>query len=229
MEETNTAIAKDEFDYEIKIIKKRYYFKEYKCHNCHNIVRENIPKNLKEENQYGNKVQAHVLSLTNIANVPFNKTRRIITGLTSNEINLSEGYIAKLQKRASNLLEDFIIDLKDYIYTVSTIHWDDTVIFVNKKASCLRAYCDDDFILYTAHERKNKTGLDEDDILNKLPSTTRVVHDHNMVNYNKDYVYINVECCVHLERDLEKVKLNIPESTWSKKLKELFMRILGLI
>ena len=222
LEETNTAIAKDEFDYEIKIIKKRYYFKEYKCHNCHNIVRENIPKNLKEENQYGNKVQAHVLSLTNVANVPFNKTRRIITGLTSNEINLSEGYIAKLQKRASNLLEDFIIDLKDYIYTVSTIHWDDTVIFVNKKASCLRAYCDDDFILYTAHERKNKTGLDEDDILNKLPSTTRVVHDHNMVNYNKDYVYINVECCVHLERDLEKVKLNIPESTWSKKLKELF-------
>ena len=33
---------------------------------------------------------------------------------------------------------------------------------------------------------------------------------------------MNVECCIHLERDLEKVKLNIPESTWSKKLKELF-------
>ena len=52
--------------------------------------------------------------------------------------------------------------------------------------------------------------------------TTKVVHDHNKVNYNDEYVYVNVECCIHLERDLEKVKLNIPESTWSKKLKELF-------
>lgn len=222
LKELNESITKDELDYEIKIIKKRYYFKEYECENCHRIVRQNIPNNLKEENQYGNKVQAHVLSLTNIGNVPINKTRRIITGLTSNEINLSEGYIAKLQKRASVLLESFIKDLKEYICTLNVIHWDDTVIFVNGKKACLRGYCDKNAILYTAHEQKNKKGLDKDDILGRLSKETKVVHDHNIVNYNDSYIYINVECCIHLERDLEKVKLNIPESTWSKNLKELF-------
>lgn len=222
LQELNTSITKDELDYEIKIIKKRYYFKEYECKECHNTVRKNIPNKIKEENQYGNKVQAHALSLTNIGNVPINKTRRIISGLTSDEINLSEGYISKLQKRASNLLEDYIKTLKEYIYTLDILHWDDTVIFINGKQACLRGYCNNNVILYTAHEQKNKKGLDEDNILNKLSSTTRVVHDHNKVNYNSEYIYVNVECCIHLERDLEKVKLNIEESTWSKKLKELF-------
>lgn len=222
LKDLNKAVIKDELDYEIKIIKKRYSFKEYECSDCGSKVRANIPNNLKEENQYGNKVQAHALSLTNVGNMPFNKTRRIISGLTSNEINLSEGYISKLQKRASSLLDDFINDLKKHILNLRVMHWDDTVIFVNGKKSCLRAYCDNDIILFTAHEQKNKKGLDEDDILNKMPKEAKVVHDHNKVNYNEEYVYVNVECCVHLERDLEKVKLNIDESTWSKKLKELF-------
>ena len=218
----DTEITKDELDYEIKVIKKRYHYKNCECEDCHNIFIEMIPNRLKEENQYGNKVQAHALSLMNIGNVPINKVRRILSGLTSDEINLSEGYIAKLQKRASKLLEDFIENLKSYICNLNVVHWDDTVIFINGKRACLRGYCDQDVILYTAHEKKNKKGLDEDDILKQLSDTVKVVHDHNKVNYNEDYVYVNVECCIHLERDLEKVKLNIPESTWSKKLKELF-------
>lgn len=222
LKELDTSVNKDELDYEVRIIKKRISYKEYECEDCHKIVREKIPNNLKEDNQYGSKVQAHALSLTNVANVPFNKTRRIITGLSSNEINLSEGYIAKLQKRASNSLKDFIKDLKNYITTLEVIHWDDTVIFVNKKRACLRFYGDNKIALYTAHETKSKKGLDEDGILKKLSKEVKVVHDHNKVNYNEEYVYVNVECCQHLERDLEKVRLNITESTWSKKLKELF-------
>lgn len=222
LKELNNATNKDELDYEIKIIKKRYYFKEYECNHCHNIVRANIPNNLKEENQYGNKVQAHALSLTNIANVPVNKTRRIISGLSSNEINLSEGYISKLQKRASNLLDGFIEELKNYILTLYVVHWDDTVIFVNTKRACLRFYGDNNVALYTAHETKGKEGLDKDNLLKRISKETKVMHDHNKVNYNEDYIYVNVECCQHLERDLEKVKANIPESTWSKEIKDLF-------
>lgn len=44
-----------------------------------------------------------------------NKVRKIICGLTMNEIDLSEGYISKLQKRAALKLENFINDLKFYI------------------------------------------------------------------------------------------------------------------
>lgn len=220
--ELNSEITKDEFDYQVKIIKKRNHFKEYKCPNCNKIVRKNIPANLKEDNQYGNNVQATALTLLNIGNVPMNKVRKIICGLTINEINLSEGYIAKLQKRAASKLEQFIIDLKFYITHLNLLYWDDTVIMINKNRSCMRFYGNEDVALYCAHMQKNKDGLDKDNILNLLSENTVVEHDHNKVNYNEEYSFINAECCQHLIRDLQKIKTNIPNRTWSIKLKELF-------
>lgn len=219
--ELDSEITKDEFDYQIKIIKKRIHFKEYKCPNCKKNVRKNIPENLKEDNQYGNKVQATALTLANIGNVPMNKIRKIICGLTMNEIDLSEGYIAKLQKRAASKLEQFIIDLKFYITHLNLLYWDDTVIMINTQRSCMRFYGNEDVALYCAHLQKNKDGLDKDNVLKMLSSSTVVEHDHNIINYNDEYSFINAECCQHLIRDLQKVKTNIPNRTWSIKLKEL--------
>ena len=219
--ELNSETTKDEFDYQIKIIKKRIHFKEYKCPNCKKNVRKNIPSSLKEDNQYGNNVQATALTLANIGNVPMNKIRKIICGLTMNEIDLSEGYIAKLQKRAASKLEQFIIDLKFYITHLNLLYWDDTVIMINTQRSCMRFYGNEDVALYCAHLRKNKDGLDKDNVLKMLSSSTVVEHDHNIINYNDEYSFINAECCQHLIRDLQKVKTNIPNRTWSIKLKEL--------
>ena len=220
--ELESEITTDELDYLIKTIKKRIHFKEYKCPNCNKIVRQKIPVNLKEDNQYGNNVQATALTLANIGNVPMNKTRKIISGLTMNEIDLSEGYIAKLQKRAALKLTKFIEDLKFYITHLNLVYWDDTVIMINTKRGCMRFYGNEDVALYCAHMQKNKAGLDKDNILSLLSSTTIVEHDHNIVNYNEEYSFINAECCQHLNRDLQKVKTNIPNRTWSIKMKDLF-------
>jgi hypothetical protein len=220
--ELDSEVTKDEFDYQIKVIKKRIHFKEYKCPKCNKIVRKNIPANLKEDNQYGSNVQATSLTLANIGNVPINKVRKIISGLTVDEINLSEGYITKLQKRASSQLNQFIEDLKFYITHLNLVYWDDTVVMLNTKRGCMRFYGNEDVALYCAHEQKNKTGLDKDNILAMLSKYTTVEHDHNIINYNDEYSFINAECCQHLIRDLEKVKTNIPNRTWCIKLKDLF-------
>ena len=49
-----------------------------------------------------------------------------------------------------------------------------------------------------------------------------VVHDHNKVNYNDDYVFINAECCVHLIRDLKKLKESVKRE-WIDKLTKLLI------
>lgn len=67
---------------------------------------------------------------------------------------------------------------------------------------------------------KNKEGLDDDAILKLLPKETVVMHDHNRVNYNKEYSFSNIECNVHLLRDLSKTTENL-EHQWSSRLKEL--------
>lgn len=222
LEMLDSEATKQELDYEIKIVKRINHFKEYKCRECGKVVKKNIPNHLKEDIQYGSNVQATALTLLDIGNVPINKAKRIIDGLTMNEINLSEGFISKLQQRAASKLDAFIKDVKFYITHLKLIYWDDTVIMINKNRSCMRTYGNEDVVLYCAHEHKDKKGLEEDNILNLLSKNTVVEHDHNKVNYNRDYSFINLECCQHLIRDLQKVTDNIPNRTWAAKIKELF-------
>ena len=39
---------------------------------------------------------------------------------------------------------------------------------------------------------------------NRLTEETYVMHDHNTVNYNAAFHFRNLECCQHVERDLQK-------------------------
>ncbi len=88
---------------------------------------------------------------------------------------------------------------------------------INASRGCLRFYDTEKIALYTAHEKKNKEGLDADSILGALGKDTVVVHDHNMVNYNDDYEFQNAECCIHLIRNLEKIKEDLKRE-WAEEL-----------
>ena len=162
IEKTGETKEKDELDYKIVVVKRRHKFVEYECKECGKKFHEEIPNNLKEENQYGPEVQALELTLMNQANVTINKAQKVTYGLTNGEINLSEGYIAKLQERASKKLEGFIKDMKKEIIKQPVLYWDDTVIMINTNRSCLRFYGTEKLALYTAHSHKDKEGLDED-------------------------------------------------------------------
>ena len=201
--------TKDEFDIEVRVKKIRHYFMEYKCQKCNKLINVPIPKELKEENQYGNNVKAIAISLINEGCVSYNRTRNLIRGFSNNELDISEGYLVKLQKQCSDKLNSFMNDLKVKIINQKKLNWDDTVITINGKNACLRFYGTQNLAYYVAHEKKNKETLDNDGILNNLSKETVVIHDHNTVNYNKDYEFTNAECCVHLLRDLKSLNENL--------------------
>lgn len=223
IEETGEVKEKDELDFKIVVVKRRHQFKEYKCKECGKKFHQNIPNNLKEDNQYGPQVQALELALVNQANVTINKAQKITYGMTGGEIDLSEGYISKLQERASKNLNDFTQQVYTKIISEPLVHWDDTVIMVDTKRSCLRFYGTNKLAMYKAHLHKNKEGLDEDNVLNVLSKETVVVHDHNIVNYNDDYQFTNAECNRHLMSDLKKVMDNLNHK-WAKLLRELLSK-----
>ena len=219
----NVFTTKDECDFQIVVRKIRHRFIETYCPNCGNKERMPIPKELKEENQYGVGVQNIILTLLNEGYVSMKRTSEIVSGFSEGQISPSAGYVAKLQKRLSDSLDGFIGELKKQVVQLPIVYWDDTVISINKKNSCLRFYGNEKIAFYTAHLHKDKEGLDEDQILLALPEETIVMHDHNKVNYNEDYSFTNVECCVHLLRDLKKVVDNLGHD-WAKELIELLLR-----
>ena len=211
-------ICKDELSYRFVPIKRRNHFKVYKCEKCNKEVHKKIPVRLKEDNQYGSEIQAIALSLANEGNVSMNKIRHIIRGFSHGEIDMSEGYIAKLQKTASNKLETFKQELYNKILKLKLLYWDDTVIMIDTKRACLRFYGTEKIAYYTAHLRKDEEGIKEDNILNTLPKEVTVMHDHNKINYK--YSYQNIECNVHLIRDIEKCKMNTSHE-WCDKFKKI--------
>lgn len=220
LKQTEGETHKDEIEYEFVVRKIRHHFPHYECEKCGKKIRSQIPLTLRNDVQYGSRVKALALCLGNEGNVSMNKISHIIYGLSDREIKLSEGFIAKLQRWAAGRLIGFITDIKKAIIERKLLYWDDTVIMINKRRGCLRFYGDERLALYTAHEKKNKEGIDEDGILKLLLPNTSVMHDHNRVNYNKDYSFSNVECNVHLMRDLQKVTDNLGHK-WSKEMKEL--------
>ena len=223
LEQLNTSIDKQELDYEVKVIKRKNKFINCKCKECGNIFHVNIPNDLKEEIQYGKTVQSLAVCLTNEIYTPFNKTVKLVSGITDNEINMSEGYVTKLQKKAASKLDNFIEELKENIKKSPVYGWDDGVVQVNKKDGILRTYCTDKVALFIGHENKNEEGLDEDGILINTPSTTIVMHDHIIHNYNDKYNFDNVECMIHLIRRLKKMKNNTNHN-WNNDLIELLSK-----
>ena len=222
IEKTGEIIKKQVKDYKITVEYIEHDFIEYKCNCCGKTFHKEIPNYLKEECQYGKNLKSLILTLTNVGNVSLNKQRRIISGLSMGEIDPCEGYLAKLQKQASKKLDKFIEEIRKNIIGSEIVYWDDTVININGNQSCMRYYGNESVCLFKAHEKKNKEGIDKDNILKLLSSNTVVEHDHNKINYNPEYSFINAECCQHLLRDLKKVSDNIPKRTWSNNLIKLF-------
>lgn len=218
LEDLGLRVSKDLFDVNIRLIKARNEFHDYKCKCCGRIIESPVPLELKEENQYGSNAQALAVSLVNEGCVSFKRTRELISGFTGGEMNMSEGFIAKLQKKCYKKLEYFDKKLYEKIISLSVINWDDTEISIDGKRACLRFYGSNELAYYKAHLKKDKSGLDEDNVLNLLSKDKVVVHDHNKVNYNGNYEFINAECCVHLIRDLKKNKENLATHTWEDKL-----------
>jgi hypothetical protein len=148
--------------------------------------------------------QAAALSLMDTVNAPINKVRTFLSGLTGGQVEPSEGYIAKLQRRAASALGTFMEDLRRVLITRPLLYWDETVIMINKKRGCLRFYGDEGIAFYAAHLHKDMESLDDDNVLALLTSETSVMHDHNKVNYNDKFCFRNLECNQHLQRDLQK-------------------------
>ena len=92
-------VKSDIIDFEIKIKRTRNNIHNYKCCNCKKNITAN--KTLSRGTLYGPHVNATILSMVNNINVPFNKVVSHISCITNGEINISEGYAIKLQKKAS--------------------------------------------------------------------------------------------------------------------------------
>lgn len=243
-----SVVVCDVVEIAIKVEKIRNNVNKYKCESCHKIVTANdeIPRGT----TYGSSVNALAVSMMNEANTPLNKVSSVIQGLTNGEINLSEGYLAKLQRKTANKLDEFIRDLNNKIITLDYLFWDDTVVKfgmgkpaegydekeeeylknipedkkVTKREGVIRFYGDDNWALLIGHRNKDTDSYKDDGIFSVLPPSCTVMHDHLLCNYKPEYKFKNAECNQHICRYLKDNMKRFPEHQWSKELRDLLLK-----
>ncbi len=201
----DAPVEKDELDYEVRIIKKRHIYHKYRCKACGRIVRANIKEGLKEKNQYGPNILALVLALLDLGFVSAGRARGIVCGILGEGVRPSVGLVGKVQKKAARKLKEFRDEVKECCIGQRVLHWDDTVIFMDRSRACMRFYGTEKIACYFAHKYKNAEGIEADGILSRLTEKTYLMHDHLKYNYRKEFLFHNIECIQHLERDLERL------------------------
>ena len=180
--------------------------------------------------------------MSNVSNAALNKIVSFISGISNNEINLTEGYLVKIQKWVANKLNNFIHNLKVKVILLKRLFGDDTIVKfgIGKlaegfsetvleevpndngkkvKSGIIRFYWDDEWALLIGY--KNSDGINEDGILDNLNEECVVMYDHLILNYNEKYLFENVECN---ENTLRYLKGNIDifsKHEWVLKMRNL--------
>ena len=221
-----TVREKEEIDFEIKINRIRHRFYEIVCSHCNMRFKVKIPNNIKEPAQYGPHIKSLICVLLKTGIVSVNRVSLIINSLL--KLNISEGYICKLARQLGEMCEDFSKKVTSLFQFFAIIGWDDTVVRANGKNICFRTYVTNFISLYTAHDQKNLQGLIDDGILTSLTVLNRVIHDHNTVNYNEIFNFLNAECNAHLLRDLLRVyENNKDRAEWTLELKNTISELIN--
>lgn len=221
-----TVREKEEIDFEIKINRIRHRFYEIVCSHCNMRFKIKIPNQIKEPAQYGPHIKSLICVLLKGGIVSVKRVSLIINSLL--KLNISEGYICKLARQLGEMCEDFSKKVTSLFQFFTIIGWDDTVVRANGKNICFRTYVTNFISLYTAHDQKNLQGLIDDGILTSLTVLNRVIHDHNTVNYNDIFNFLNAECNAHLLRDLLRVyENNKNREEWTLELKNAISELIN--
>jgi len=217
--EFKSIVISDIIDFNIEVTKTRNKIYQYNCTRCKRGVTSNdiLPRGA----SYGSNVNASAIILMNDANVPINKVRKYFTGLSNEEINMSEGYISKLQVKVASKLDDFIDELKTKILREKIVHWDDTEIKIAISKGYLRFYGNEKLALIIAHANKKEEGFETDGIFENLTEEQTLVHDHVLYTYNEKFKFQNSECNSHILRYLQAITDNVHNHNWEKELSKL--------
>lgn len=207
-----TGRTKNHTTYDIKTIvtKKVETFYEIACSECGETSYVDMPgKYGLTDIQYGAGIKATVLTMMNMNYTPINKVEEYITGITGERLHISQGYIAKIQRCAAKMLASFIKDLEEFLTVCDLIHWDDTVVKINREYGCIRFYGTEKLKYYVAHMKRNIATLVEDSILTHVKDGTIISHDHWAGNYKEELAelvgqIIHAECNIHLGRRFKK-------------------------
>ena len=177
-----------------------------------------FPDGVTKAVQYGTGLKAHSVYMSQFQLVPYNRIQDYFADQL--HIPVSEGSIFNFNKQAFRLLADFENKANNALAASYFAHADETGINIGGKGHWLHCVSNDDWTLYSPHEKRGTDAMNEMGVLPRFKGI--LCHDHWRPYYKYDCTH--ALCNAHHLRELTRAWEQDGQK-WAKKLKDLLETI----
>ena len=183
--------------------------------------KDSLPKEFYTGVTYNYDLKSLVVELGSYNIIPYHRVTNLISILSNNLINISEGTIDNFYKEFSEKTQLTLKKLENNILNGKFMNTDDTTSKYNKKNIYFKTYSNPQNVLYKMHTNKGHVPLKKDNILPKYIGC--IIGDHDTTLYK--YGTMNQECNVHTGRYLEEIHQNSYETYWQYEMLDFLFRL----
>lgn len=180
-----------------------------------------LPKDYYTDVMYDNSIKALAIELGTYNVISYGRLSDFFNVITNGIINISNSNLVNILYEFSHKSIPTINTLENNILNGKTIYTDETGTKFNGKNMYVRNYSNNENVVYKVHKNKGHNPIKEDNILTRFCSGIMGDHDTTLSSYGTK----NYECNIHLGRYLEELVQNIPNISWTLKMKELLFRM----
>ena len=177
-----------------------------------------FPKGVTKAVQYGNKIKAHAVYLSQYQLLPYKRIQNYFADQL--QIPLSEGSIYNFNVQAFAGLVEFEQISKDKLSQALIAHADETGININGKRMWLHCASNKTWTHYFPHEKRGMEAMDEIGILPRFKGI--LCHDHWKPYYR--YPFTHALCNAHHLRELTRA-WEQDGMNWAKDMEKLLREI----
>jgi transposase len=188
------------------------------CPECGLTNRAIFPTGVDSPVQYGSRIQAFIAYLTHYQLLPFERVSSMLSHTVG--ISVSQGTIANITRRASNILKDVESGIKTALTSAGVLHCDETGVRIGGKLNWLHVAGTPSLTFYASHQNRGRAALDHIGILSAFTGTA--IHD----GWSAYRVYPcgHALCNSHHLRELTAVEEQYGQP-WAKDMKDLLLEI----
>lgn len=186
---------------------------------CGRVHTAQFPSQVPQRIQYGPRIQGIVFYVSQYQLEPYSRCQEMMHDLHG--VDLSQGTINNILKRAHEGLWDFELRMTALLSSMDLVHFDETGIYVKSKGNkyWLHVACTELHTLFHADKRRGTWGMRRQGVLPNFKGIA--VHDHWESYFTFDCKH--VLCNAHHLRELTYAHEQYQQS-WAKKLMECLVQ-----
>jgi transposase len=177
-----------------------------------------FPNDVTHYVQYGANIKTLLIYLQDYQLLPYQRTAQLVDDLFEHQ--LSQGTLYNIRKYAFNQLEEFELNLEEFLCAATLAGFDETGLRVVARLYWLHSCSSDKSIHYKVHEKRGRKAMDDINILPRFKGVA--VHD-----FWKSYYQYECEhalCNAHILRELIFIKERF-EQNWAQDLIDLLLKM----